>query len=153
MIPSRWNRALTGLLLGFVGITAIAGGAALVVGEISGDQSGLLVPAPSYLEGSPFSSYLVPGLLLAVVVGGAQLTALAVLVRRPALAPAVTAMAAYTILIWIFVQMIIIPFSPLQLVYFLAGLAEIGLVVSASGILRAEDRPVVDRSPADVGST
>lgn len=149
MIAARWNRALTGLLLGFVGITAIAGGAALVVGEAMGDQSGLLVPDSSYLEGTPFTSYLVPGLLLAVVVGGVQLAALAVLVRRPALAPAATSMAAYTILIWIFVQMIIIPFSPLQLVYFLAGLAELGLVIAAAGVLTNETPAVDARSRVD----
>lgn len=138
MIPARWNRTLTGLLLGYVGITAVAGGAALIVGEVTGDQNGLLVPDAAYLQGTPFGSYLVPGLLLAIVVGGVQLGALAVLLYRPALAPAATAMAAYAILIWIFVQMIVIPFSPLQLVYFLAGLAEIGLVLSAAGILTVE---------------
>ncbi|MBF4571958.1 hypothetical protein ITJ64_05455 [Herbiconiux sp. VKM Ac-1786] len=149
MIPSRWNRALTGLLLGLVGITAAAGGAALVAGEITGDPNGLFVPDSSYLEGTPFASYVVPGLLLAIVVGGVQLAALAVLVRRPALAPAATSMAAYTILIWIFVQMIIIPFSPLQLAYFLAGLAELGLVIVAAGVLTAENPRVDVRSRVD----
>jgi hypothetical protein len=37
-------------------------------------------------------------------------------------------------LIWIFIQMVFIPFSVLQAVYFAAGLAELGLLLLLMGL-------------------
>ena len=45
------------------------------------------------------------------------------------------AAAGYAALIWIFVQMTIIPFSVLQAVYFIAGAVELGLVMLLLGLL------------------
>jgi hypothetical protein len=42
--------------------------------------------------------------------------------------------AGYSILIWIFVQMVFVPFSVLQAVYFAAGLAELGLLLQLLGL-------------------
>ncbi|WP_431218961.1 hypothetical protein [Leifsonia xyli] len=79
---------------------------------------------------------MAPGVILAVIVGGTQLLA-AVLVGRGSAAGAFAAtVAAFGLLIWIFVQMVFIPFSVLQAIYFLAGLAELGLVLLGLGLFR-----------------
>jgi hypothetical protein len=58
----------------FVALTAIGGGIALAAGL----ESQARIP-PAWLDGTPFTSYLIPGLILAVVVGGsAAIAALAV---------------------------------------------------------------------------
>jgi hypothetical protein len=52
-----------------VGVTAIGGGAALAAG-LEGDR----YPA-GWLKGTPFRSYLIPGLILVVMVGGSAAAA------------------------------------------------------------------------------
>ncbi len=51
----------------FMSVGAIAGGLALIAG-VSGMPE-------RYIDGSPFSSYAIPGLALAVIVGGSSLLA------------------------------------------------------------------------------
>ncbi|WP_431245664.1 hypothetical protein [Leifsonia xyli] len=132
----RWIRITLAILTAAVGLTAVAGGLALIIGAATaGDGSGA-VPPNAYLGGSPFTSYVAPGVILAVIVGGTQLLA-AVLVGRGSAAGAFAAtVAAFGLLIWIFVQMVFIPFSVLQAIYFLAGLAELGLVLLGLGLFR-----------------
>jgi hypothetical protein len=59
----------------FVAVTAAVGGLALVTG-LEGDRFPL-----NLLESTPFSSYMVPGLILTVVVGGSASIAIAALLR------------------------------------------------------------------------
>jgi len=125
------------IVLGFVAMTSVAGGVALALGSWLGPErlglpAEIQLPA-EYLEGSPFSTYLVPGILLACVVGGLHTAAFVLLLRRSSLASPATTIAAYSILVWIFVQMSLIPFSALQAVYFGAGLAELGLLLLLLG--------------------
>ncbi|MFJ5956434.1 hypothetical protein ACIQC5_10790 [Paenarthrobacter sp. NPDC092416] len=132
------------VILGLVAATSIAGGLVMALGAWVGPE-GLGLPAEvqlpvEYLEGSPFSSYLVPGLLLTLVVGGLHTAAFVLLLRRRPLAHMATAAAGYSILVWIFVQMALIPFSALQAAYFCAGLAEIGLLLLALGIFGGRSR-------------
>jgi hypothetical protein len=54
---------------GFVALTAIGGGLALVMG-LEAERFG-----PEWLEGTTFRSYLVPGLLLSLAVGGSAAVA------------------------------------------------------------------------------
>src|SRR3954452_21849489 len=122
-------------LQGLVTLTAAAGGAALIVGTLAPDSAVGMVPAARFLDGSPFDSYLIPGLILAIVLGGTQLVAFLALLRRHRWAMFLGAGAGFATLIWIFVQMIVIPFSALQTVYFLVGLAELGLVLLLLGVL------------------
>src|SRR4051794_11803542 len=104
-----WLRSLL-VLQALVGLTALAGGGALILGTINSRLGTVLTPPVVYLEGSPFSSYLLPGLLLAVVVGGTQICAFVMgLTRNPFGLPAAAA-AAIGLLIWVFVQMMFIPF-------------------------------------------
>jgi hypothetical protein len=133
------TRALARVVLlvvqGFVAVTAVAGGVALVLGATIPALHTMLVPPDQYLQGTPFSGYLVPGILLAVVLGGIHILAFVALLRRWTGHVLLAACAAFATLIWIFVQMVFIPFSFLQAVYFVAGLAEAGLVMAMLGIL------------------
>jgi len=130
--------ARVGLLLTtiVIGLSALAGGAALVLGSVDSSLASVLSPPLDYLEGSPFGSYLIPGLVLGLVLGGVHLAAFALIVRRSRWWMLAGAVAAFDTLIWIFVQMVIIPFSFLQAAYFALGALEAGLVMLALGILR-----------------
>lgn len=125
-------------VLGFVGLTALAGGLVMALGSWLGhERLGLpaqLMMPESMLAGSPFNSYFLPGLLLALVVGGIHLAAFILVARNQRWAATAAATAGYSILIWIFVQMVLIPFSVLQAVYFAAGLAELGLLLLSLGL-------------------
>ena len=121
------------VLQALVALTAAAGGIALALGPSLGSLG--ITPPPELLESSPFDSYLVPGLILLVVVGGSHLLAFLLLLWRHRFAPAAAAVAGCGILIWIFVQMIIIPFSFLQAAYFGAGLLELVLALLLLDVL------------------
>lgn len=124
----------------FVAVTALAGGVALMLGALSPQLSSVLSPPVDYLEGSPFASYLVPGLLLGVLLGGVHIVAFVALLRRAGWALFASAAAAFAALIWIFVQMMFIPFSFLQAVYFVAGIVEAGLVMVLLGLFARTTR-------------
>ena len=105
----------------FVALTAVPGGITVAIGF---DK----FPA-GWLTGTPFSSYLLPGLLLAVVVGGsAVVAAAAALFNRQA--GALSSMLAGTIMLgWLAGERLILPpaaFPPqlwwLEAIYIAAGL-------------------------------
>ena len=149
-LPSRLSPegvARAGLLTiqALVGMTALAGGLALIFGALNPQAGSVITPPVSYLADTPFASYVVPGLLLAGLIGGVHLAALGMGWRRQRWSIFAAAVAAFAMLIWIFVQMIFIPFSFLQAVYFVAGIAEAGLVMLALGILRPLARGAAPR--------
>lgn len=121
--------------LAFVAVTAVAGGGALVLGSLNSALGTVLVPPGDYLAGSPFSTYLLPGFALIVLVAVPHVWAFLALLRRSAHAKLLSAAAGFACLIWIFIQMIYIPFSPLQAVYFVLGLLEVGLTLLLLGVL------------------
>ncbi|TFD45727.1 hypothetical protein E3T33_06650 [Cryobacterium sp. TMT1-2-1] len=127
-----WRGSLL-VIQALVALTSAGGGFALMFGPSIGSLG--ITPQPEYLEGSPFDSYLLPGLILLVVVGGTHLVAWLLLLRRQRWADAASAVAGCGILVWIFVQMVVIPFSVLQAVYFGIGLLELVLVLLLQGIL------------------
>ena len=135
MDTRRATRITLLLVEAFVAVTAFAGGLALIVGALMPDLSMVVTPPVEYLEGSAFSSYLVPGLVLALVLGGIHAIAFVLLSRRRPSALLAGATAGYAALIWIFVQMMLIPFSFLQAAYFIAGAVELGLVMLLLGLL------------------
>lgn len=141
MNPQRVARGFLLAVEAFVAVTALAGGVALVVGSLSPDLATVFMPPTEYLEGSPFSTYLVPGLVLAAVLGGVHAIAFVLLVRRRPAALLFATAAGYAALIWIFVQMTVIPFSVLQAVYFAAGAVELGLVLLLLGLLAGGSSP------------
>lgn len=114
------RRALLWLTI-FVAVTTIAGGIGILTGVLGLDESDL--------DGSPFSSYVVPGLALLVLVGGTA-TAAAILLRRSdPLAPFVAAAAGGAMMIFEIVQMRYIPFHFLQVVYLVVGALTFGLAI------------------------
>lgn len=132
MSASALHRAArVGLLivLAFVAVTAFLGGAALAIGALVPTLASTLTPPTDYLAGTPFDGYLVPGLILGIIVSGTHLVAFILELRRHRWADLGAAVAGFAVLIWIFVQMVFIPFSFLQAAYFAAGLLEVGLVM------------------------
>ncbi|MEV1128555.1 hypothetical protein [Agromyces sp. NPDC049794] len=124
------------LVQAFVALTSIAGGIALIMGAVDAEFTSVLNPPGEELADSPFGSYVLPGVVLAVVLGGLHVLAFAMLSRRMPRALFWSAAAGFATLIWIFVQMIFIPFSVLQAVYFVLGLVELGFVMLVLGLLR-----------------
>ena len=116
MSAARWA---LGALEAAIAVSA-AGGAAYGLSGAPGVRT-------SWLDGSPFSSYVIPSIVLLVAVGGSAAIAFAALVNRSRWASPLT-MAAGAILVgWIAVEVIWIPFSPLQPACLVAGIAMIAL--------------------------
>jgi hypothetical protein len=149
MDTKRATRITLLVVEAFVAVTAVAGGLSLRVGALVPDLATVLSPPVEYLEGSAFSSYLVPGLALALVLGGIHTLAFILLRRRRPSALLASAAAGFAALIWIFVQMMLIPFSFLQAVYFIAGAVELGLVMLLLGLLPITPAPTARRRPAE----
>jgi hypothetical protein len=105
----------------FLGLTAVAGGVALLTGWIS--------PSVDLLRGSPFSSYLIPGLVLLVVVGGSGLVATLAVLRQSAWGPLASTVAGLMILGFEAVELTIIGPHWLQAVYVAVGLLIIALAL------------------------
>jgi len=131
MQPSVSAALLRGILIGlllFGAVSAFAGG---IIGAI---LNGGGIPL-TYLEGSPFSSYLVPGLVLGLIVGGTQLLGAIGLLRRSEWALSATVVAGFGMMIWIFVEIAVIrEYSTLQTVYFTLGSAQLILVYALLGL-------------------
>lgn len=112
----------------FAGLTAVGGGVALATG-LESDRF-----PPEYLEGTPFGSYVVPGLILAGVVGGSATTA-ALATLRSKEAGGLTSMLAGAIMMgWIVGEVLILnqpSWTRTEVFYFVLGLlmAALGLVV------------------------
>ncbi|MGN6444002.1 hypothetical protein [Amnibacterium sp.] len=131
----RLARSTLLVVAAFIAVTAAAGGVALIVGSGLPDGSTVLVPPRSYLAGSPFGGYLVPGLTLLVVIGGLHAAAFVLVSRRRPLGPLVAALAGFATLVWIFVELLVIPFSALQVVYELLGIVELAALLVLLGLL------------------
>ncbi|HEY9470528.1 MAG TPA: hypothetical protein VIQ76_13030 [Propionibacteriaceae bacterium] len=131
-----WQRAARVALIALLvfGSLSSFGGAVFAIAF-----NGAGVPL-EYLAGSPFDSYLVPGLILGVVVGGTQLGATIALVTRHPWALLISAIAGFGMIIWIFVELaIILTYSFLQTLYFGLGMLELILVLILLGIVPRAD--------------
>lgn len=102
----RSLRILLTLLTGFVALTAIGGGVALLVG-LEDNRFPL-----EWLHGTPFPDYTIPALLLAVVVGGSALAACVLIIRRHRWALPVAATAGAILMGYITVEFLILQQSP-----------------------------------------
>jgi hypothetical protein len=127
----------------FLSIGALGGGAALVAGP-----RGEIIPLPlSALQGSPFDSYLVPGMVLFGVLGIGPLVAVALALRRHALAPAAAFGVGVALMVWLAVEIALIGYTnepPLQPFYIVLGTAIVvvglGWLLSVSGLNAAAAR-------------
>ncbi len=105
------------VLLAIQGLGGLAGGLALTLGP---DGSIMKMPL-SYLDGSPFPDFLVPGLILFLVLGVLPLIATAGLWMRRTWAWYAAFTVGCGLMIWILVEITIIPFSWLQPVFGVVG--------------------------------
>lgn len=113
------RRALIGVA-GFSAFNAIGGGIGLLV-------NGLGVP-PEQLDGTPFSSLTVPGLLLAGVVGGSMLAATIAAWRKDPRAGSMTMGAGAVMFGWIVIESYMIRDGrPLQATVALLSILSIAL--------------------------
>ena len=124
---SRWARTSLALEV-LLGIGAIAGGLVLIAAP-----RGEIMPLPvSALEGSPFDTYLWPGVILFTVLGLGPLVAAALTWRRHPIAPFAAFAAGGALLIWVAVEIAIIGYSnepPLQAIYLVTGLVITGVAL------------------------
>ena len=108
-------------LCSFTGVTALIGGVPMVLAPDGGESMRLTM-----LEGSPFHSFLVPGLLLAGVVGLLNLIAGTLVLRRHAAGELAGVAAGVALTTWIVVQVLMLgPVHWLQALYAGIGLLTI----------------------------
>jgi hypothetical protein len=131
------------VLLLLQGIGGVAGGLAL---SVKPDGSVMQMPV-SYLDGSPFSDYLAPGLILLLVLGVLPLAAAAGLWlgRRWAWYAAVAVGGG--LMIWILVEITIIPFTWLQ-----PAFGIVGVLIFVVALLRPVRRYCGVALPGEAGA-
>lgn len=111
----------------FVAVSAVGGGAALVVWR-AGDS---FLPL-AMLRYTPFTSFLVPGLILAIGVGGASLVCATLAWRRSLAAVDATILAGGVLTVWIVAEVAMLRgFHWLHALYGALGVALLGLGVHA----------------------
>lgn len=137
-----------------LGVGALAGGAALMLG-----RHGEIMQMPiSWLAGSPFTDYFVPGLILFTVLGVGPLVVAWLAWRANRWAPVLTVGVGGALLIWLLVQINVIGYQaepPVQLIYLVFGavITVVGLTwVALTGVpwraaRTATTGPVVTGSP------
>ena len=88
----------------FLGLGALFGGGALILAP-DGHLLGMPV---KLLAGSPFPSFLVPGIILFTLIGVAPLVAAAITLRRQALAPLAAVAVGLMLIGWVSVEMVVL---------------------------------------------
>lgn len=107
------------ILLGFTAVTAVVSGI-LMVTEPSGS---LFKMDTALLKHSPFDDFLVPGLVLAVIVGGMNAVAFIVVITNKSYHVLLCILAALMTGGWILIQMIMIrTIDGLQFFYLLVAI-------------------------------
>jgi hypothetical protein len=119
---------------GFTAVTAAGGGIALAAGV-----EGARFPA-AWLRGTPFSSYVVPGLILAGVVGGSATVAAAATLRSPRVGGPASLLAGLVLIGWIAGEIALLKQTPPGPTWSEAGYFAIGGLMALLGlqVARAE---------------
>jgi len=127
--PARlWRIAL--LIVGWFNLlSALAGGIGLLF------ANGLGMPL-ALLEDSPFDSFVIPGLILLLIVGGTQALAVLLQHRRHPWYPAAAGVAGFGMVIWIYVEVALLPgYAFLMTLYFSTGVLQLVFLLLCLGIL------------------
>lgn len=115
-------------LMIFQGLSGLGGGIGLII-----DPSGETLHIPlNWLQGSPFSDYLIPGIILLLVLGFFPLAVSYALIRKLSWSWMASLIVGIALIIWIAVEILIIgyqPKPPLQLIYGLVGIFMVILVL------------------------
>jgi hypothetical protein len=135
----RVARLVIGLEI-FLGLGALCGGGALILAP-----DGHLLGMPSkLLAGSPFSSFLVPGIILFTLVGLAPLMAAAITARRQAFAPLAAVAVGLTLIGWVSVEMVVLAgLGSLAWAFYLV----LGACIAAIGVAWWRSSPSSDNRP------
>jgi hypothetical protein len=132
--PRRlWWLAL--LIVGWFNLlSALSGG----IGLLFADGLGM----PLYLlDDSPFDSFVIPGLILLLIVGGTQALAVLLQHRRHPWYPAAAGVAGFGMVIWIYVEVALLPgYAFLMTLYFTTGVLQLVFLLLCLGILPASAR-------------
>jgi hypothetical protein len=113
----------------FNSLSAVGGGIGMVFAD------GLSMPK-SLLASSPVSTFLLPGLILALVIGGTQTVATVLLLQRRPSALLWSAVAGFGMVIWILAEIgFIQALSLLQGIYVTSGLVQLLLVFALLGVV------------------
>lgn len=122
---SRWLAVASS---GFVALTAIGGGLELVAGWPRAQPLG-------WLDGTPFDSYLVPGLLLGGLVGGTSAVAAGMAATRSGSWPRCLAVAGAVLTGWTAVEVAMLdqPDAPTPIEWFYGGLGLAMIGLGAAG--------------------
>jgi hypothetical protein len=123
-------KTLLFILVSFVAFTAIVSGLLMV----SNPDGSIMNLQLSVLKSSPFKNFLIPGIILALVVGGTNLQAVIASIQGAPTRYSWAMAGGAMICGWIIVQMILInAFSWLQFVYLGIGLLTILIAYQLKG--------------------
>jgi len=124
------RRTVVGLHL-FNAVSAVGGGIALIAG-------GLGVPT-AMLRHTPFESFVVPGIFLAVIIGGSATIGATALLTHSRRAPVTSGAAGAIMVGWIAGETVLVEgFSWLQGLYLLTGAV---IVVASIRLAQADQSP------------
>ena len=125
-------------LLVVQGLGGLAGGLSLTLAP----DGSIMRMSTSLLDGSPFPDFLIPGLILLLVLGVLPLVAAAGLWLRRRWAWYAAFVVGCGLMIWILVEMTIIPYDVLQPIFGGVGVADLRRLAAPPGA------PVLRRRPA-----
>lgn len=118
------NRIILGVLEMIVALSAIPTGISMI---ISPDGSGMGMDL-TWLESSPFESYLIPGIFLVFFIGILQLTGAWLTFRKSTVAGNFGMAVGMILIFWLLAQIYYLELTHfLQVVFFVIGLFEIYL--------------------------
>ncbi|MCU1568192.1 MAG: hypothetical protein JWQ56_3129 [Pseudarthrobacter sp.] len=125
------SKNFSGVLVALLIFNAVSslGGAVLAI-VFNGAGVPLEVLAGTWFE----ASFVVPGLILGVILGGTHAVAAVALITRRRWALLASAVAGFAMLIWTFTELAMIGYSWLQSVYFALGTLELIFVLALLGI-------------------
>lgn len=120
-MKTRVLRIAIGVMAGFIALTAIGGGMALLLGA-EGNRFPL-----TWLEGTPFKDYTIPALLLVVAVGGSALAAAVLILRSRRFGAYAGGLSGLVMMGYITVEALILKQVPpgptgIEIIYFTLGL-------------------------------
>ncbi|MCQ1531200.1 hypothetical protein [Lutispora saccharofermentans] len=112
------------IILCFVGVGALFGGM-LGITDPYGVSFGM---STELLRRGPFTSFLIPGLFLFIVIGLGHLAAFVFVKRRMKLHPYISGAAGCILMAWIMIQCYMLQaINILHVIFFMIGLAESGI--------------------------